>query len=115
MTGRKTKASQARWAALLTYCRISQEELDEAETALLVGLYDAARAYLVQSGVSEPPEGSPRRAQYDLLVNALVLDAYDRRDMTLTAASVRDNPAFRRILNQLKLSETASGPGEGAP
>lgn len=117
MAGRKTKAFEARIAALLAYCRISQEELDASELALLMGMYDAARSYLTQSGVAEPAADGPRRAQYDLMVNALVLDAYDRRDMTLTGCTVQESPAFRRILNQLKLSEPVSagdaGEGEG--
>lgn len=46
-----------------------------------------------------------RRAQYDLCINALVLDGYDRRGMTDASASVGDNPALRRILTQLKLTE----------
>ena len=33
-----------------------------------------------------PPEGTPRRAQYDLCVNALVLDGWDRREITVSGA-----------------------------
>lgn len=44
-------------------------------------------------------------AQYDLVVNAMVLDAWDRRDMTEASGQVTENPAFRRLLNQLKLTE----------
>ena len=35
----------------------------------------------------------------------MVLDAWDHRDMTETSGQVMENPAFRRRLNQLKLTE----------
>lgn len=92
-----------RKAALLAYCRI--DELDAGEAALLESLYGAAVAYMEQAGVSEPAEGTPRRAQYDLAVNYLVLNSYDQRDPIVTGTIVADNPAFRRVLNQLKLTE----------
>ena len=62
-------------ARLMAYCRI--DALEEGEE-LLQGLYNAAVSYMEQAGVSEPKEGTPRRAQYDLCINALVLDGYDR-------------------------------------
>ena len=40
--------------------------------------------------------------------NAMVLDAYDRRDITITGTIVADNPAFRRLITQLKLTEPVS-------
>lgn len=95
--------SEERLAGLMSYCRI--DRLDEAEKALMELLYGSAVAYLEQAGVSEPPDGTPRRAQYDFCVNYLVLDGYDRRDMTITGTIVAENPAFRRLLNQLKLTE----------
>ena len=64
-------------------------------------------SYMEQAGVSEPEGETPRRAQYDLCVNYLVLDGYDRRDVTITGTIVSDNPMFRRMLNQLKLTEPA--------
>ena len=107
MAGRKTKAFEARIAALLAYCRISQEELDASELALLTGLYDAARSYLTQSGVAEPAADGPRRAQYDLCVNAMVLDSWDKREISVSG-TVSENPAFRRVMNQLKMTENVS-------
>ena len=92
-----------RKAALLAYCRI--DELEPGEKSLLETLYAAAVAYMAQAGVSEPEDGTPRRAQYDLAVNYLVLNAYDQRDTVITGTIVADNPAFRRHLNQLKLTE----------
>ena len=92
-----------RKAALLAYCRI--DALEPGEETLLETLYAAAVAYMNQAGVSEPKDGTPRRSQYDLAVNYLVLCSYDQRDMVITGTIVADNPAFRRILNQLKLTE----------
>lgn len=92
-----------RKAALLAYCRI--DALEPGEETLLKTLYDAAVAYMDQAGVSEPKEGTPRRAQYDLAVNYLVLNSYDQRETAVSGTIVSENPAFRRILNQLKLTE----------
>lgn len=60
---------------------------------------------MAQAGVAELEEGTPRRAQYDLCVNALVLDAWDRRDISFVGTSTAENPSFRRLLNQLKLTK----------
>lgn len=89
---------------LMAYCRI--DALEEGEELLLQGLYEAAVSYMEQAGVSEPKEYTPRRAQYDLCINALVLDGYDRRGMQ-TEGSVSDNPQLRRMIVQLKLTEPA--------
>ena len=94
---------------LMAYCRI--DSLEEGDELLLQGLYDAAVSYLEQAGISEPAEETPRRAQYDLCVNYLVLDGYDRREVTITGTIVSENPAFRRMLTQLKLTEPVSEPG----
>lgn len=91
-------------AGLLAYCRI--DEPDETELALLDTLYDAAVGYLDNAGVSQPEDGTPRAAQYELAVNSLVLDAYDRREAA-TSGALSDNPAFRRLIVQLKLTEPA--------
>ena len=88
---------------LMAYCRI--DDRDAEESVLLESLYVAAVAYMEQAGVSEPTEGTLRRAQYDLAINYLVLDAYDQRETAFAGSVVSDNPAFRRILNQLKLTE----------
>lgn len=97
--------SAERRAALMAYCRLAPEDMAPEELPLLETLYDAAVGYMEQAGVVEPPAEAPRRAQYDLCVNYLVLDAHDRRDMTITGTIVAANPAFRRQLNQLKLTE----------
>ena len=43
--------------------------------------------------------------QYDLSVNFMVLRDFDLREATITGTIVNDNPAFRRLLTQLKLTE----------
>ena len=87
---------------LMAYCRI--DALEEGEELLLRGLHDAAVSYMEQAGISEPEAETPRRAQYDLCINALVLDGYDRRGMQ-TEGNVSDNPQLRRMIVQLKLTE----------
>ena len=95
--------SETERAALLAYCRI--EEPTEEELLTLETLYNAAVGYLEEAGVSLPPEGTPRRAQYDLCVNFMVLRDFDLRDVTITGTIVADNPAFRQLITQLKLTE----------
>ena len=87
-----------RLSEIAAYCRV---ETDDAE---LPGFVDAAAAYLANAGVSEPDDGTPRAAQYLQCVKYLTLDLYDRRD-TAVEGALGDNPAFRRLLNQLKLTE----------
>lgn len=101
-------------AALLAYCRI--DELTAAEEPVLEGMYQAAVSYMDQAGVSEPEADTPRRGQYDLCINAMVLDAWDRRGSASeggSSHSVTENPSFRRTLNQLKLTEPVSNSDTG--
>lgn len=98
-----------RLKAVKLYCRIDAE--DTEEDSLLTALYWAAVGYLGEAGITEPEMGTPRRAQYDLCVNYLVLDGYDRREVTLTGTAMIENPAFRRLLTQLKLTEAAETEG----
>lgn len=97
--------SEERRMALLAYCRLTELKDDPEVVALLPALYDAAVGYMTQAGISPPEEGSPRAAQYDLCVNALVLDAWDHRDLKEPGTAAAENVAFRRMLNQLKLTE----------
>lgn len=95
-----------RRAALLAYCRI--DELAPEEEPVFEGMYWDAVAYMDGAGVSEPEEGSPRWYQYDLCVKRMVLDAWDRRGATeedRVSSAVTENRAFRRTLNQLKMTE----------
>lgn len=94
--------SEERKQSLMAYCRI--DVLEEGDEALLQTLYDAAIEYMTNAGVREPEEGTPRRAQYDLCINFMVLRDFDLRDAQVDGV-IQDNPAFRRLLNQLKLTE----------
>jgi hypothetical protein len=97
--------TDGRRASLLAYCKLT-ELADDPEVGLLIeGLYEAAVGYLAGAGVSEPAEGTPRRAQFDLLVNYLVLDGYSQRELSVQGPTASENPVFRWILNQLKLTE----------
>lgn len=98
--------TEERRAGLLAYCRIEEPTSEELRT--LENLYDAAVSYLEGAGVTMPQEGTPRRAQYDLAVNFMVLRDFDLRDATITGTIVADNPAFRRLITQLKLTEPVS-------
>lgn len=95
-----------RRAALLAYCRI--DELSDGDAALLESLYEDAAAYMAEAGVSEPDTGTGRAAQYDQCVNAMVLDAWDHRGTQTAGQALVENQAFRRRLNQLKLTEPVS-------
>ena len=95
-----------RKAALVAYCRI--DELPEEDAALLESMYVDAVAYMSGAGVSVPKSGTDREAQYDQCVNALVLDAWDHRGTQTAGQALVENPAFRRRLNQLKLTEPVS-------
>ena len=96
-----------RRGTLLAYCRLEEFADDAAVQATLDGLYAAAVGYMDAAGVSEPPAGTNRAAQYDLCVNAMVLDWWEHRDTTKPTATT-ENPAFRRLINQLKLTEPVS-------
>lgn len=99
--------SEDRKALLLAYCKLT-DQADDPEVQTLISLFYAdAVGYMSSAGVAEPPEGTPRRAQYDLLVNAMVLDTWDHRDM-ISDRTVTANPAFRWKLNQLKQTEPVS-------
>lgn len=96
--------SESERAALLAYCRL--EEPSAEELLVLEGLHSAAEAYMANAGVAKPAEGTSRRALYDLCVNFMVLRDFDQRDAQVSG-TVTDNPAFRRMLTQLKLTEPA--------
>lgn len=89
---------------LLAYCKLTELADDPEVEALIPAFYEAAVGYMDGAGVTEPQEGTARRAQYDLCVNAMVLDSWDHRDMKEPGSQVAENVAFRRMLNQLKLT-----------
>ena len=74
------------------------------EVAELIPRFAAdAEAYLAGAGIAPPEPEASSRPMYDQVVNYMVLDAWDHRD-AWTPGSYTENPAFRRQLNQLKLT-----------
>ncbi|WP_040659743.1 head-tail connector protein [Oscillibacter ruminantium] len=103
--------TEARRKTLLAYCRIDEEDPD---VSLIPGWYAASVAYMAGAGVSIPQEGTDRRALYDLCINYMVLDKYERRNMTITGTIVAENPEFIHIKNQLKFTEPVPNSGTGS-
>ena len=97
--------TEGRRTTLLAYCHLTELADDPEVQALIPALYTAAVGYMTSAGVSPPDEGTDRAAQYDLCVNYLVLDAWERRETSMVATVVAANPIFRNTINQLKLTE----------
>lgn len=97
--------AEERKAALLAYCKLSELADDPDVQALIPVMYEAAVGYTENAGVAVPEPGTSRAAQYDLAVNYLVLDSWERRETAMVSTVVADNPAFRRLMNQLKMTE----------
>lgn len=93
---------EARMVRLMAYCRLDELTADELD--LLDSMRSTAEGYLMAAGVDEPAEDDPRAAVYESVVNALVLDEWDNRGSQFSGYTVTENPAFRRKLNQLKLT-----------
>ena len=92
-----------RQASILSYCRI--DDPTPEDLALLEGFHADAVSYMRNAGVAEPEAGSARLPQYNTCILALVLDAWDNRGMQTADKAFADNTAFRRRINQLKLTE----------
>lgn len=92
-------------ARLISYCKI--DELSEDELRDLTRFYYGAVSYMMNAGIREPEEGTPRRAQYDGLVDALVLDKWDHRGSQVVGQELKDNPAFTDEIIQLQSTEPA--------
>ena len=103
--------TEERLNRLLAYCKLSELADDPEVMALIPVLYDSAVGYMTNAGISVPELGTTRAAQYDLCVDYLVLDAWERRETAVVAAAVADNPMFRRLINQLKWTEGDGGLG----
>lgn len=66
-----------------------------------------SRIWAALTSLSRRPD-TPRRAQYDLCVNALVLDAYDKRGTTVSGSALTDNREYRGTFLQLQATEPVS-------
>lgn len=86
--------------AAKAYMRID----DDTDDLLVIQCVIAARDYLQTAGVALPPSGTSRRASYDICAHRIALDDYDERRGVIHEKA-EENPAFRRCLNQLKLTE----------
>ncbi len=100
--------SEDRKTSLLAYCKLTELADDPEVKTLIPAFYESAVEYLADAGIVEPA-GETGRARYDLAVNAMVLDNWDKRGMTITE-SLKDNPAFRLLLNQLKQTRPVTNP-----
>lgn len=96
-----------RMASLLDYCKLTEFRDDPEVQALIPMFFSAAEGYLSNAGISPPPEGADRQAQYDLCVNHMVLDSWENRETAYVGTVTVDNPVFRRMVNQLKLTGTS--------
>ena len=106
--------TEERLAVLLAYCKLTEFSDDPEVETVIPMLYDAAVGYMEGAGIRAFATGTTQAAQYDLLVNAMVLDAWDRRDMIITGTIVANNPAFRRMLGQLKHVSAAGSDSDTA-
>lgn len=98
--------TEERRKTLLAYCHLT-ELADDPEVVLLIPTYyEMAVDYMADAGVHQPASGG-RLAKYDLCVNAMVLDWWEHRDLKEPTATA-ENPAFRRLINQLKMTEPVS-------
>lgn len=92
-------------AKLISYCRIEAADLTDADEADLESFYTAAVGYMEGAGVQEPDPvtDANRWERWFLCVRHMVLDAWDHRGAEETVQTHK-NPAFRKMLNQLKYS-----------
>ena len=74
--------TEERKAALLAYCKLTELADDPEVEAMIPAFYEAAVGYMDGAGVTEPKEGTARRAQYDLCVNAMVLDSWEHTEVS---------------------------------
>lgn len=95
--------TEERKALLFAYCREDPNVLSKEEQLLMEMFYEAAEDYMMDAGVALPT-ASRRLAKYSLVVFAMTLNAWDRRDLT-EVEKTAENPAVRKYINQLKLSE----------
>lgn len=92
--------------SLMAYAKIDDltpEEQDDFEEA-----FQGAVSYMEDAGISCPEEGSPRYSKYMRCLKAIFLDDWDHRGAQTAGQALVENPAFRRRLNQLKLTEPVS-------
>ena len=95
---------EARREALKDYCHL--DDLSAGEERQLEAFYLGACAYLDGAGIERPADRAGQ-SLYDLVVNALVNDAWDNRRSTVTG-QLFENPVWQRMKNQLKFDGLAA-------
>lgn len=94
--------------AVFSYCK----EEDTPDTlGPMTAAWDGAEGYLEGAGVTRPAPESKRHGLWLGVMLAETLDRYDNRGGQ-AAGQLRDNPAHRRALTQLKLTEPEGGTGQ---
>ena len=95
---------EARLAELRAYMRVTWTEDDD----LISSLYGAAVSYLAVADIL-PPSQPDRKALYDLAVNGLTLNFYERRAAEVTG-TINSQMEFglRLLINQLKFTTNVS-------
>ena len=73
-----------------------------SDLLMLHQAWDAAVAYLLGAGVSEPEDTDPTWPLWLQVICALTLDIYDQRGAQFDAGKLADNPTWQRRKNQLK-------------
>ena len=96
-------------ATVFSYCR--EEENPDTLVDMTVA-WDGAEGYLDGAGVTRPAPESKRHGLWLSVMLAETLDRYDNRDGQ-TAGLLHENPAYRRALNQLKMTEPVPDSGTG--
>lgn len=107
------KMPDAERTSILAYCQIEDDGLTEEDNALLEEFYFDAVSYMADAGVAKPAAETARAAKYNLCIKAMVLDSWDHRSAQTESSSIRENPAFRRRVNQLKRTEPVPKSGTG--
>ena len=94
---------ETRKLELMAYCHL--DDLSKEDELLLESFFYGAEEYLRGADVPEPKD-TGKKAIYDLVVNAMVNDAWDNRRSTVTG-QLFENPVWNRMKNQLKFSARA--------
>lgn len=89
--------------SVMAYAKI--DELAPDEEGEFEDCFWGAVSELEDAGVSCPEEGSKRWHKYMRCLKAIFLDDWDHRGSQTAGQALVENPAFRRRLNQLKLTE----------
>lgn len=91
-----------KWS-LMAYAHLDELTPDEEDD--FEDCFQGAVSYMEDAGVVCPEEGTKRWHKYMRCLKAIFLDDWDNRGAQTAGHVLTENPAFRRRLNQLKLTE----------